>query len=440
MPANAAYRFFISYASQDRDNANQVIGPGNNQISSLTYFVNRLMAEVATLCGKNVEPGFFDQGRIEVGDSWPDALVSGLQGARVLVCLWSASYFSSAMCGKELAIFRRRIELANNKQVPLIVPLLWTPATSIRAEFELSDEFWNLQYSNPNFPPAYRQHGISGLTKGGQDIERLNEMARLVAERIQQLSNAHSLPVLAEPIDVKLAASAFEGGVRLRAAKVTAGSAGMASRSKRGPRSLRFVYAVGTTSEIRGIKKDASSYGEDGRDWQPFSGYRPVGLTAQRSADKINCYCENLSCGKNTIDEIRKAEEENTPVVIITDHWSSHIPIYRNFLSAYDRMYFCNSSVLEPQPSIAPDPVDSLQYDSEILHKILHRKSRFNSELHRFNISSHGQFDADLDHVIADLQTQILKLGQPAKAVLGSGPTALPTLDVPVGSSAPDFK
>jgi len=63
---------------------------------------------------------FVDTKTIEVGDIWPNELATGLATAKVLVCLWSRSYFDSNWCVAELSHMLHRQDEAGGGR--LIVP------------------------------------------------------------------------------------------------------------------------------------------------------------------------------------------------------------------------------------------------------------------------------------------------------------------------------
>ena len=54
--------------------------------------------------------GFRDKKEIYPGADWRNALSKSLQTSKVLLCLYSQSYFASDYCGKEFAVFQQRVK------------------------------------------------------------------------------------------------------------------------------------------------------------------------------------------------------------------------------------------------------------------------------------------------------------------------------------------
>ena len=78
--------FFLSYAPLDSD-------------PYLKRFHKDLSAAVRRLKGlPDTEVGFIDTSGIETGDRWTDSLISALQTTRVLLVLYSPTYFRKEYC------------------------------------------------------------------------------------------------------------------------------------------------------------------------------------------------------------------------------------------------------------------------------------------------------------------------------------------------------
>src|SRR5262249_31558157 len=92
------HQFFLSYARKDAN----LFGHPDQPDSHFETFFQRLSQRVQHLTGGS---GFVDRTNIQAGQDWPDALAAALQTAETIVCMYSASYFQSEYCGKEMQVF-----------------------------------------------------------------------------------------------------------------------------------------------------------------------------------------------------------------------------------------------------------------------------------------------------------------------------------------------
>src|SRR5262245_39900012 len=120
------YFFYMSYARQDELEKKQYL---KKLFDRITRDVSR-NAEGYESDENLKRVGFFDQRSIESGELWTEQLAEALRTAKVLVCVYSRSYFRSTFCGKELHAFLKRVECYMRSEnaiatPPLIVPILW---------------------------------------------------------------------------------------------------------------------------------------------------------------------------------------------------------------------------------------------------------------------------------------------------------------------------
>src|SRR4051812_8552353 len=114
-----SYVFFASYARCD-----------DNKFSRMRSVIELLEERVRSLRGgASTQIAFVDVASIQTGDEWQKRLSSAVHEAYVLVCMMSASYFSSEWCAREFAIFRRRLELLGAGAPGVIIPVIWDIGT-----------------------------------------------------------------------------------------------------------------------------------------------------------------------------------------------------------------------------------------------------------------------------------------------------------------------
>jgi hypothetical protein len=130
----------------------------------LDDFFGRLKSELALLQGVDeVSNGFRDDSGIANGNDWNVKIASALGRSKVLVCVYTASYFESPFCGKEFSAFLKRNKDAwyepvqqpdgqvkyRVRDVRNIIPILWTGEADL-ARRQLPPYVVNaLQYTLP---------------------------------------------------------------------------------------------------------------------------------------------------------------------------------------------------------------------------------------------------------------------------------------------------
>src|SRR5580704_16258791 len=97
----SSFWFFLSYSRHDRR---------CDAADCIKRFYEDLNREICRKMHIRDElGGFFDTTGIEHGDRWPEALSTALCNCRTFICMYSAAYFSSEYCGKELTAFGMRL-------------------------------------------------------------------------------------------------------------------------------------------------------------------------------------------------------------------------------------------------------------------------------------------------------------------------------------------
>jgi len=90
---------------------------------------------------------FVDTKVIEAGHIWPQELAAGLGSTKVMVCLWSRSYFDSPWCLAELSHMLHRQD--DNGGARLIVPATIHDGDRIPASLSLVQATRLNNYANP---------------------------------------------------------------------------------------------------------------------------------------------------------------------------------------------------------------------------------------------------------------------------------------------------
>ncbi|MGH8771181.1 MAG: FxsC protein [Pyrinomonadaceae bacterium] len=331
--------FFVSYAHID---------DGDQYIKR---FCDQLSASVTPrvrAAGGSV--GFFDRKGIEVGDSWPQKLGQGLQDCRVFIPVYTANYFASEFCGKEFAVFRRRMQaLAPEKIPPLILPVPWIPEAELPPRPEAIAE---LQYSQGERGELLKQVGLRQLMRQNRHKDAREDIIDYLAGRIAELGNKHLPPPLEPMPAIKEIQSAWKTEVSVAA------QARPPTAPNTGPRWVQFIFVAGKRSELRALRQSVDFYGDEGGiDWHPYLPDMPdeVGLMAQTIAAEEKLRFEAVSLDQDIIKRLDAAEQENKIVAIVVDTWTLRLERYRTFMRQYDSRHFLNCVVLVPWNSKDPE-------------------------------------------------------------------------------------
>jgi hypothetical protein len=164
--------FFLSYARTD-----------NTKQSKLRSVIADLEERVRTLRGDGRTPlAFLDVSSIDTGQEWETLLSKAAHEVYVLVCMMSASYFSSEWCAKEFDVFRRRLARVNETMRDAIIPVLW----DLKKGANIPAALGAFQYDNERFPPKYLEEGLRTLRnltmRKDAYVRTIDELARRIHE------------------------------------------------------------------------------------------------------------------------------------------------------------------------------------------------------------------------------------------------------------------
>lgn len=419
------YWFFLSYARRD--------AYGDPRLKK---FYDDLAREVGKVCGlssrvNEKEIGFFDEEGIGTGDKWPRRLTDGLQTSKVLVCLYSNSYFTSEYCGKEFKVFQSRLDTYrithDDMTPPLILPVLWDRPTRIPEQ--LPEAVADIQYKHAELGEMYAKEGLSFLIRTKKEAE-YEEFIIKFAEQIVENARRHNLPPLTAVPNIKSVKSAFHPTSdapvpppsvhvtpqRLPESAVLPGIAG--------PDVALFVYFAGRQADYEGIRTCVECYGQrDGREWQPHLPPvdKRVGAITPTVAGEKNLVPEVLPLSKNLIKNLRQAEETNTIAVLIVDPWSVKVESYRELMSDYDENRFFNCGVI-----IIWNANDKeTKHNEEKLRAEIDTAFKYNLDasdiFFRDSVQTEDEFRTELSVLIEKVRDRLMKRGKPVRPVPNNG-------------------
>jgi FxsC-like protein len=328
---NMSYRFFFSYARENRD-------------PLLNRFYEDLSKQVLLTQYHAIgEVGFFDGEAIKSGAPWKAQLGDALRSSKTFVAVCSPAYINSEYCGKEFKFFLNRYDKYVSDRQPanpprLIQAVLWgAPSGSLH---QAMTEF---QYTDDEYPPVYAQEGLRYmmLLKGYEDD--YNRFVVRLARKLVDFSTEHTLPDAPNIGPLDEIESAF--ATRREETAETDGS------------NVWFIFVAGRPNEFPSERTSVDRYKKrGGRDWKPFipDSSDTVGIIAQATASKYSLYFGELPLDEQIEARIEKAEARGEPVIVFVDAWTLKISNYRKWMLRLDKLNFENCMVMVPVNH--PDP------------------------------------------------------------------------------------
>jgi FxsC-like protein len=376
--------------------------------------------------------GFIDRSGIDVGDEWPRELRNGLLASRVMVVLLSRSYLASEFCGKELEVFRRRLDRYMQAPPPgavpppLVLPVLWDWPKRIPP---LPDVLKRVQYDHSALGDAYEDKGLRTLASQTRLADDYREFVDMFAERLVEVAEPNALPQVDIPAVDELP-SAFGSRAVRQAAPLPAGAGSDSDIAS-------LVFLVGTAAELSAVRTDVTAYAADqGWRWRPFQPEvdKPVHVLALQAAAKEELFPERMLVDDQLLDRLREAEDRQSMVLLIVDPWSARLDPYKRCLDGYDERRMINAEVLVL--SSASDEETAAQRDRlrDDLRRTVYRTFTLNSTSLRESITSADAFEQQVIAAINEIRKRLMQVGRlrPVRGTETSG--SLPLLSGPGGA------
>lgn len=382
---------------------------------------------------RDSDVGFFDASGIRTGAGWREALAGALRSCRVMVCLYSRGYFNSEYCGKELSIFRSRIDgylraaPDGPPPPPLIIPVLWDRPD--RLPKPLPAAVTGIQHSDAELGKTYAVEGLYFLMKVSKFRGEYEEFLLRFAEKVFRAGEPDLLPPLTTLPDLDAVRNAFSE-------KAPSPPGPDAPEKSAYPRVAQFVYVAGGRSEVKAVRENVNGYGEQGgREWQPYYPEVPksIGVLSQGIATMEDLQYETCQVGEGLIERIRKAEEANSIVVIVVDPWSVRVKSYRGYMLDFDKTDFLNCGVLVPWNDKDDETSKSLRSLRVEVRGTFARKFILNTYI-KDSIHSMEELGREISASINEVRRRLLLKAEVQRPV-DSAAKAMPSLSGPDGTS-----
>ena len=434
------YWFFLSYAR--RNDVSYTLGAeGDATHKLMRQLYEELAADIInnadTGGAKAIEQiGFFDQTGIEPGDKWDDKVAEALRTTRVMLCLFTRNYFKSVVSGKEVEVFRRRVEAyANEKGVsrpPLIIPILWHRPDRLPAA--LPDAVTDLQYTYDEFSKIYSQEGLEFIMRLTKHRDDYQEFLINLARRVVDVAEAHPLPPLAAVPALATVKSAFVAEPPPAAA---GGAAPDQSLPNSGPGFAHFVFVAGQKQELQVVRKALAAYDKDGRSWKPYlpAVDKPIALFTQRAATDVDLQHEVLPLTDALLKQLDAADDSNTIVVLVVDPWSLNVKTYQEYMKSYDKRNLVSCAVLVVSN---PDDRDEAFTPEQLQQRVREtfRNSLTNKNVYvRDTIRSAADLSAELVAAIVEIRRRLDERAKLFHPIDAGGFNTIPQVAAPSGTT-----
>lgn len=431
------YWFFLSYSNFNNNNY-------------LRRFWKDLIDHLRpkTLSPETVDDeqiGFRDKKEIKVGANWRDSLSSALQTSRVLLCVYSNAYFKSEYCGKELTVFHQRVtsflaSLPAGAEPPrLIIPILWDNPRDLPPT--LPGVVKDIQYKHEDFGELYAKKGLFYLMKIEEHDNKVayDKFVMNIADIIFEQGDAHQMkPTVPAP-----AIGNVESAFYVQPAQPVGKKPALTQIPPRAAVPVAkgydvawFVYVAGREGDYQNIRTSRSYYGANGGyDWKPFHPVdERIGKIATFIASKNKFQPETLLMSQNLIENLRNAETNNTPVVIILDPWALKLDSYIKTMSELDMNRLATSIVLVVWNEGDVETTEKKEALLKLLGQTFPRSLK-SKEVFRYWISSEKELKKELRAMLKSMSNKIMQSPNaklPVETLAGS----FPKLNVPADNSA----
>jgi FxsC-like protein len=427
------YRFFFSYTRN------------NNDIYLKSFFKDLSDAVRDKLgLGPKEDVGFFDERELELGEVWDRSIVAALQSTKVFLAVMSPAYLKSEYCGKEWALFEKRLRASfpEGATPPVLKPLIWIPFESVGALESVSA----YQYTLGDPHKIQNQSGLKYMFK--QRSRYRPHLVELIDALAQQIVDAqcYDLPPLTEVptlVDTRCAFAAPDGPIAgpvqsIDDAVTRWPSAMPPALLNLSPTHVRFVYVAADPAQFGNARRSEAYFANGGADWKPFYPasktriHRAVQFVA--SDDDLDLTSEALPFSDNLLVDIEDACTRREIVILIVDGWSLHWGAhYRDILRRLDQRLDYHWCVLVPWND---DDLDSTHIREEIRAIVdqtfdRHANLSNNPLFYQASITSEEELKKVLREKLTRLKEEIRKRAEvtmpvpagPSKPMI-SGPSA----------------
>lgn len=396
-PQSSDYLYFVSYA---RDDFYITTSSGLVEDAYLKRFFDDLRDAVRSKAGRQQKDrvDFRDTQQVDLGKQWRPEVLDGLQSCRVVLALYTPTFFGRPECGIEVGFMqrRRRHTYADDKTPhDFIIPVIWEVPAQIPAALS------KVNYFHGDLPASYKQYGLRVLARQQRFADDFDQCIGAIAGQIDKVRKMAPLPELPDPPNLATLPNIF----------MTPNAADAAAPPEpiKGPNGVRFAYIAASKAELTG-KGYQTCYGARGEEWQPWStDDRMIGILAPRIATDNRFIPYVIDLADTFASQLSQAQEENTLIVLLVDAWSGCvIARYRKYLQEYDRhgsVYSAALVVWNDRDSDVAAQRDKLQ--NALQHVVLPVNHTRSPPYYHGDIKSPAELEASLQLTLDRLRMDI---------------------------------
>jgi FxsC-like protein len=412
--AKMAVTFFFSYTSRNRD-------------AFLDKFVEDLVALLSHRTGRYEDDlVFIDRKQLEPGADWTEGIREALGTCQVFFSLESPGYFQRENCGKEWAVFRKRLEdyaRATRQAVPpLHVRIHWFPLQESQIK-NIPQPVQRVQDTRRALGGLYETKGLAHLVRLQPEKEYPEALTQLVELAINVLEE-HHLPPASEIPDLFEIESAFHCPEKTEAAGIANAGVGH----------VRFGVIAGALEEVRSFRESVDSYGNEPKDWKPFhpTVTQRIGAIVQRIAASLDLTSDFLQMDDALPEKLEEAEDARNLVVFLLDPWALRLEQRRKHALSYDKEPCLNCALLVPWPG---DTQTQAYHErlSDLVRATLARTALREPGTYREEIEGLERLESELIKAITKSTALVVEQGEVKRRAESPWTITMPLLSGPAG-------
>ena len=415
------YLYFVSYARDDL-----FIGKAKDSIDEhLSLFFADLREAVRSKAGRLQDDriDFRDVEQIGLGQQWRPVVIEGLQASRLVLGVYTPTFFTREECGVELGFMRaRRLQTFAEGAQPhdFVIPVIWQPVVASVTPAPLQ----GLNYYFAGLPAEYKTYGLRVLARQQKFADQYQECVEAFASQIETVRQLKLLPRHPNP-PVPATLNIFTPVVPVGAATGAA-----PADPVKGPSGVRFAYIAASRPELAG-KAYLTPYGDRGEEWQPSpADDRRIGMLAPVVAGTSRFIPYPLTVDDTLPQQVADAQKDNALVVLLVDVWTAClVERYRELLQKYDQVGAVNSAALvvwnEQDDDLTAAKAKLEQWLQYVVFPVNHSRG---APYYRPAIQSVAGLENDLRDTLERLRNEIMVKAQVFRALTSATFGERPTI------------
>ncbi len=348
-----------------------------------------------------------DTGNVEDAGVWSPWSLRAMQKCKVLICLYSKSYFDSLYCGQVLGAFLGRLKawmeqrFGSNSIPPLIFPVLWEFPADLPTILPKAAR--DIAFAETDFGSLYREKGLSFIlrhAKAGRNEYKQHYDAFLdtFAAILFQAAQSNPLPEDLTVKPLREIPSLFYKSV----------ADNQDNYEDEGAEHAKFVFVAARNNEI-GSLRSPDAYGEVSSDWRPFHPLKEyVHDTTYQAAYAANLRPSSIFLDADFLRLLSLADDRNNIILLLVDPWTVRLESYFQYVKQYDSTELPNSTVLVCWNYDHEDTRKLRSALGENLKKAFKRKFLASPHRLRLEIDSMSRFRNELTEALLFKRSQIV--------------------------------